>query len=83
MCRVERAIKDTGSLRDLRLDLARAVAATSISLPVFGLAHWPEGAFGIWLGLVIVITAFLLVLAGSGSTCSWLMGAWPERSWLS
>lgn len=61
--RLNRAITDTRSLREVRPTLLRGAATAFLSLFVLGVANYPQGAVGVWLGLLTLVAGFVIVVA--------------------
>jgi hypothetical protein len=60
--RLERAVADTRGIGDLRPTIVRGAISAFLSLLVYGIADYPSGALGIWLGLVTLIVGFAIAL---------------------
>jgi hypothetical protein len=60
---IERAKRDTTSLRDWKADIGRLVATGVLTVVALAVAGWTEGASAAWIALGVAVLAFVLVLA--------------------
>jgi hypothetical protein len=73
---IERAKRDTASLRNWKADISRLVATGVLTVAALSIAGWPQGAGAAWITLGVGVLAFILVLA---SEFAWNLALAPLR----
>jgi hypothetical protein len=61
---IERAKRDTASLRDWQAGIRRTIATGVLTFAAFAIAGWPDGATAAWITLGVAVVALGLVLLG-------------------
>ena len=60
---IDRAKRDTTSLRDWKADVCRLVATGVLTIVALATPGWPSGAAAAWITLGVAVLAFVVVLA--------------------
>jgi hypothetical protein len=73
---IERAKRDTTSLRNWKADIGRLVATGVLTVVALAIAGWPDGAGAAWITLGVAVAAFVLVVAAE---FAWNLALAPTR----